>query len=241
MFKATRARSIEPRLAASHRAKRVRVSPMVALLRDVAIVVVLTVVMSTLLRMFLVQVFWIPSASMSDTLSIDDKIAVSRIDAIFDNIERGDIVVFEDNLDWLSPSDEDQPSLLVRVGQFVGLFPSGDKQTLVKRVIGVGGDRITCDESGVLRVNDVVIEEPYVLEGQTSCSQVFDVTVPEGTLWVMGDNRSNSADSRYHRGPGQTPFVSVSSVVGTVQAIIWPRENWRWGLSEPEPFALVTP
>lgn len=227
------------RMDAMHRAappkKRAASGPL-ALLRELGLVLVIALVISTLLRAFVVQVFWIPSPSMNDTLKVDDKIAVSRIDGLRGTIERGDVVVFHDSLGWISTPAQSRTALQT-IGEFVGLVPSGGEQTLVKRVIGIGGDRVSCGDDGVLKVNGVAIDEPYLAPGQVPSAFPFDVVVPEGTLWVMGDNRGNSADSRYHQGEGQSPFVPVSSVVGTVQAVIWPISNWKWGLSEPGPFA----
>lgn len=227
------------RMDAMHRAappkKRAASGPL-ALLRELGLVLVIALVISTLLRAFVVQVFWIPSPSMNDTLKVDDKIAVSRIDGLRGTIEQGDVVVFHDSLGWISAPAQSRTALQT-IGEFVGLVPSGGEQTLVKRVIGIGGDRVSCGDDGVLKVNGVAIDEPYLAPGQVPSAFPFDVVVPEGTLWVMGDNRGNSADSRYHQGEGQSPFVPVSSVVGTVQAVIWPVSNWKWGLSEPGPFA----
>ncbi len=234
-------RDVPPRPGAMHRAAPVKKPPVsgpLAFLRELGLVLVTSLLISTLLRAFVVQVFWIPSPSMNDTLMVDDKIAVSRIDGLRGTIERGDVVVFHDALGWISNPTQSR-TLLQTVGEFIGIIPSGGEQTLVKRVIGVGGDHVSCGEDGVVRVNGVVIDEPYLAPGQLPSSFPFDVIVPEDTLWVMGDNRGNSADSRYHQGAGQTPFVPVSSVVGTVQAVIWPVTHWKWGLSEPGPFAGV--
>lgn len=207
--------------------------------KEVGLVLLIAVVISSLLRAFVVQVFWIPSPSMHDTLVENDKIAVSRVDALTGSIERGDVVVFHDELGWLSGSTS-QVSPLQKLGEFIGFVPAGGEQTLVKRVIGVGGDRVQCcTADGRITVNGVPLDETYLAAGQVPSTVPFDVTVPEGSLWVMGDNRGNSADSRYHQGEGETPFVPVSAVVGTVQAVIWPIDRWRVGFSAPEVFAGV--
>lgn len=206
--------------------------------KEIGSIFVAALALSTILRAFVFQVFWIPSPSMHDTLIENDKIVVSRLAGLTDSIERGDIVVFHDELGWISASSS-SANPLYTLGEFLGLLPGGGDQTLVKRVIAVGGDRVSCGDDGIIHVNGVALNEPYVSGGQVPSSIPFDVTVPEGSLWVMGDNRANSADSRYHMGVGQTPFVPVSSVVGTVSAIIWPLDRFAWGLSANEVFSGV--
>ncbi|SPT54962.1 signal peptidase I [Schaalia odontolytica] len=229
--------SLRDRDRAEARARR---NPLVWL-REILVIIVVALIISSLLRAFIVQVFWIPSPSMHNTLVEDDRIAVSRIDALRSNVRRGDVVVFDDALHWLGSTETASPSVLRRLGEFTGFVPGGGEQTLVKRVIGVGGDRVTCaNATGKVSVNGVEIDEPYVPDGQVPCGErTFDIVVPEGHLWVMGDNRSNSADSRYHMGAGQSPFVPVSSVVGTVQAVIWPSARWTTDIAHHEVFAAV--
>lgn len=229
--------SLRDRERAEARARR---NPWVWL-REIIVIIIVALLISSLLRAFVVQVFWIPSPSMRNTLVEDDRIAVSRIDALRSNVHRGDVVVFDDTLGWLGSTDVATPSIARKIGEFTGFVPGGTEQTLVKRVIGVGGDHVTCESSsGKVSVNGVEIDEPYVADGQVHCGErIFDVTVPEGYLWVMGDNRSNSADSRYHMGEGQSPFVPVSSVVGTVQAVIWPTSHWSTNVGHPEVFSSV--
>jgi signal peptidase I len=229
--------SLRDRERAEARARR---NPLVWL-REIIVIIVVALLISSLLRAFIIQVFWIPSPSMRNTLVEDDRIAVSRIDALRSNIHRGDVVVFDDTLGWLGPTEIASPSAIRKIGEFTGFVPAGGEQTLVKRVIGVGGDHVTCQSTtGKVSVNGVEIDEPYIANGQVPCGErTFDITVPEGHLWVMGDNRSNSADSRYHMGEGQSPYVPVSSVVGTVQAVIWPTSHWSTGVGRPEAFASV--
>ena len=205
-----------------HREARRRASSPWEWFKEIALVVLLALVVSTLLRLFIVQVFYIPSPSMNPTLVENDRIAVSRLHSWTGNIKRGDVIVFDDVLGWLPPGE--QP-WWTKAGEFLGIIPADAGQNLVKRVVGVGGDRVQCPTmGGQLQVNGVSITEPYVM-GQ-ACTMVFDVTVPEGKLWVMGDNRANSADSRYHMSGDETPFISTDAVVGKAVAIIWPIGNW---------------
>lgn len=198
-------------------------------LREMAIIIICALVISSLLRAFLVQVFWIPSASMRNTLIEHDRIAVSRVSQYTGDIQRGDVVVFDDTLGWLSKNDTKSSSPLRKVAEFTGILPAGGEQTLVKRVIGLGGDHVTCcTAEGKIEVNGVAISEPYLASSGPASSMTFDVTVPEGHLWVMGDNRTNSADSRYHMGNGQSPYVPESAVVGRAFAVIWPTNRLTW-------------
>ncbi|QWW20685.1 signal peptidase I [Schaalia sp. 19OD2882] len=214
-----------PSRADLRREARAHSTSPVVWLREIGVILLLAVVVSTLLRLFVVQVFWIPSSSMRETLVEQDRIAVGRLSAWTGDVKRGDVVVFRDDLDWLGPSPS--PAWWETVGEFLGILPGGSRETLVKRVIGVGGDHVTCcDANGRLSVNGVAVDEPYLAGRGGASSFDFDVTVPDGHLWVMGDNRSNSADSRYHMGASDSPFVPLSSVVGVAGAIVWPADRW---------------
>ncbi|MCD4549310.1 signal peptidase I [Schaalia sp. lx-260] len=206
--------------------------------KEITFILVTALVVSTLLRIFLVQIFWIPSASMKPTLQENDRIAVSRISSWTGNITRGDIVVFDDVNGWLPQQEK---HWWTSIGEFVGLVPAGSGQTLVKRVIGVGGDTVACcNAEGQLTVNGSAIREPYLASSSIHQQedQTFAVTVPKGYVWVMGDNRSNSADSRYHFLKGDNPFIPAHSVVGKAVAVMWPLNRWTI-LSGREVFATV--
>lgn len=194
-------------------------------LREVVIVVVLALVAATVVRVFVAQVFYVPSASMEDTLQINDRLVASKIPGSSKRIERGDVIVFNDDNGWMGESTE-EVSWLQKIGAFLGIMPDPSDQVLVKRVIGVGGDTVECAGNGApLYVNGEATDETYLPAGMSPSNTAFSVTVPEGYYWVMGDNRSNSADSRYHLGEG-TEFVSSDSVIGRVTAIIWPISHW---------------
>ena len=188
-------------------------------LRETAIIVVSALVLSAIVRAFLVQAFYVPSGSMEDTLLPSDRIIASKITTRLAGVQRGEIVVFSDPSDWL-PDPVVAPNPVRSLLTFIGLLPSDTGQDLVKRVIGVAGDRVACcDVEGRIMVNGVALDEPYV-KGWTDQVQ-FDVTVPTDSVFVMGDNRGDSRDSRYHlqENDGAVP---VGNVVGRVIAVVWP-------------------
>ena len=201
-----------------------------SLLKELPILIVVALVVSLFIKSFLVQFFYIPSGSMENTLQVQDRVAVNKVPFISDNIKRGDVVVFRDPNNWLSENLEDSSnSLTSKVKSLlvtVGVLPNPAKQYLVKRVVGVAGDRIVCcGDSGKLSINGVEVTEPYIYGGDAPSDMKFDVTVPEGKLWVMGDHRGASADSRYHQDDINSGFVPLKTVSGRVVAVIWPFKN----------------
>ncbi len=181
------------------------------------------------LRAFVVQVYKIPSESMLDTLSVGSRIAVNNVPGLGKDIERGDVVVFRDTEGWLEPVDETNQNFLNTVAGLFGFAPQGSQQIVVKRVIGVGGDTVTCcDEQGRISVNGIPIDETYLAAGAVPSTAEFSVQIPEGTYWVMGDNRQDSADSAYHYENGEAAFIPKSSVIGRAQWVIWPLSEWSY-------------
>ncbi len=198
--------------------------------RETALLIVIALALSVVVRAFLVQAFFIPSPSMVPTLQTDDRILVSKITTQFGGVDRGQIVVFKDPGGWLTPVPDTSTGvgrLLKDAFTFVGLLPSDTGDDLVKRVIGVGGDRVQCcDDQGRIMVNGVALDEPYT-EGPPGaafggCRQTFDVMVPEDNLWVMGDNRAVSEDSRCHADLPTEGFVPEDAVIGRAFIIVWP-------------------
>ncbi|MEI6404547.1 MAG: signal peptidase I [Actinomycetes bacterium] len=194
-----------------------------SLIREFVTVVGTALVLSVLVRTFLIQAFYVPSESMQNTLLKNDRIIVSKISSKITGIHRGNVVVFHDPGQWLGdgfPNPYDTP--LGRVLQFVGIVPSNSGNDLVKRVIGVGGDKIKCcDVQGRIEVNGVGATEPYIKPGSPTDQVTFEVLVPEGSVFVMGDNRGNSEDSRFHL-ELNNGMVPLKDVVGRVSVKVWP-------------------
>jgi signal peptidase I len=204
-------------------------------LRDVVVIVAAALVISFLIKTFLFRSFYIPSESMQNTLLVNDRIIVNQLVPDVVPIERGDVVVFADPGGWLPDVVEPPKAPLDAATDWalalIGLSASDSEEHLVKRVIGLPGDRIVCcNDLGQLSINGVPLEEPYVKlkTGATRVSEDdIQEDVPEGSLWVMGDNRYDSSDSRFHG------FVPIDDVVGRAFVISWPFERWQWIDSYP--------
>lgn len=203
-----------------------------SLLKEFPILVVVALVVSLLIKVLLVQFFFIPSGSMENTLQIQDRVAVNKIPFISRTIHRGDIVVFRDPANWLpEPFPSQSPIILEKLREglvAVGILPNPAKQYLVKRVVGIGGDRvICCSKNKKLTINGKESTEPYIFEGNAPSDMNFDVTVPAGKIWVMGDHRGASADSRYHQDDINKGMVPLNRITGRVVAVIWPFKNMK--------------
>lgn len=205
-------------------------------LRDLIIIFVAALLISFLIKTFLVRSFYIPSSSMEHTLEIDDRIIVNQLTPALIPLEHGDVVVFRDPGGWLTPVTEEPVNWFVgavdAVLGFVGLTAPDSNDHLIKRIIGMPGDTIVCcNDFGQLTVNGVPLEEPYInlpADATKATRDDFEVTVPEGSLWVMGDNRYNSADSVYHRDDPTGGFVPIDNIVGRALLISWPIDRWTW-------------
>lgn len=195
--------------------------------QEAILILVSALVLALVLKTLVVQSFFIPSASMEPTLvgSPDgpkDRILVQKVSYWAGDIQRGDIVVFADPGGWLPAAETGQPRNIIQRGlESVGLYPAGGH--VIKRVIGLGGDRVQCcDGGGRVRVNGVPLDEPYLADPTSGRQKTFDVTVPDGRLWLMGDNRGNSQDSRFHQDDLGGGSVDADLVVGKGWAILWP-------------------
>ena len=193
---------------------------------DIPVTIAVALGVVLLVTTFLVKPFSIPSGSMENTLQVGDRVLVNRAVFKIRDIERGDVVVFDGSGSFVPPQvapDRDPiTGALVWVGQSFGLV-APDSTGLIKRVIGTSGDRVTCcDAQGDLTVNGTPLVEDYLFPGDAPSLQPFDVEVPDGMLWVMGDHRSASADSRSHMGDPGGGFVPEPSVVGRAMTVVWP-------------------
>ena len=220
---------------------------------ETVVLLALAIVLAVVVKTFFVQAFYIPSGSMKPGLVINDRIMVQKVSYWGDDgPDRGEIVVFEDPGGWLDDAQAGPTNNLTKLLAKIGLFPTGGH--LVKRVIGVGGDTIQCcDADGHLEINGVAIDEDDFIAPQNECDGPMPsgcrndwvAEVPEGELFVMGDNRAASADSSarlceetQRRCDPEAAFVPVDLVVGKVFALVWPLGHFRF-IGTPDAFEDV--
>ncbi|MCK1798838.1 signal peptidase I [Streptomyces sp. XM4193] len=236
----------EGRAARRRAAKRIKRRRRLSATKEIPILIGVALLIALFLKTFLVQAFVIPSGSMEQTIKIDDRVLVDKLTPWFGSRpERGDVVVFKDPGGWLEPGElpaANDPPVIKQLKQgltFIGILPSDDEQDLIKRVVAVGGDNVKCcDKNGRVSVNGEPIDEPYLHPGNKPSRMNFDVDVPKGRIFVLGDHRENSADSRYHlKDPGKGT-ISEDLVVGKAVVIAWPYKNWG-SLEEPGAYASV--
>jgi signal peptidase I len=226
--------------------------------KELPFLVVIAFVLALLIKAFLVQAFYIPSGSMQQTLEIRDRVLVNKLVYDFRDIHRGEIVVFN-GLDSFTPETTVAPPsngvqrVLNGIASAVGVGAPGEKD-FIKRVIGVPGDRVACCVDGKVTVQPegaeqpIVLDEPYLFEdnaepfcaaglGESNCPEGAEgVLVPEGRLWVMGDHRSSSSDSRAHIDNADQGTVPQDKVIGRAFVVVWPLDRAEV-LSVPSTFA----
>jgi signal peptidase I len=200
--------------------------------RELPILVVVALVLAVLIKTFAVQAFWIPSGSMENTLEINDRVLVNKIVYHLRDIHRGDIVVFNGDGSW-DPGTIPVPGNVFKqfYDGFASMFGFGHPgDILIKRVIGIPGDHVACcDAQGRVTVNGVPLNEgSYLYPGSAPSLMKFSEVVPPGRLWVMGDNRLVSDDSRLHQGDPGGGTIPESAVIGRAFVIIWPASRWRF-------------
>ena len=199
-----------------------RRSGLLGIVRETVVLVALAVVLAVVFKTFLVAAFYIPSGSMESTLNISDRVLVEKVSYRLGDVQRGDVIVFVHDEPGFEPVGPSNPvaRFFSSLGQAIGLVPPSDRD-FIKRVVGVPGDKISCKKSQLYR-NDQPVNEPY-LDPDTpteSCSK--ETVVKAGQLFVMGDNRTNSQDSRAFG------VINRSDVVGRAFVRIWPLTHLGW-------------
>ncbi|GAA2638179.1 signal peptidase I [Streptomyces spororaveus] len=197
--------------------------------KELPLLIGIALLLALLIKTFLLQAFSIPSASMQNTLQMGDRVLVDKLTPWFGSEpERGEVVVFHDPADWLSGQPTPEPNVFQQVLSKIGLMPDASEKDLIKRVIAIGGDTVECKKGGPVVVNGKELDEPYIYPGNTPCDDApfGPITVPKGKIWVMGDHRQNSEDSRYHQQDSTKGFVPVDKVVGRAVVVAWPVTRW---------------
>ena len=212
--------------------------------RELPFLILIALVLALLIKTFLVQAFYIPSGSMEDTLKVGDRVLVNKLIYRIRSVHRGEVVVFRGPESWqdtpefqANPPSNPLAKFFNDIGSALGVAAPSDKD-FIKRVIGVGGDRVVCcDVDGRITVNGyALVEDSYLFPGtKRGSDQSFDVTVPKGRLWVMGDHRGASADSRQHLSDGQSGTIPTGNVIGRAFVKVWPPGDWGT-LGVPETF-----
>lgn len=206
--------------------------------KETSFILITAITLSVLLRTFIFQAFFVPSESMVGTLLKDDRIIASKLSYRFTEINRGDIVVFSDPGNWL-PDPRPETGVkanITKLFTWIGILPANSGSDLVKRVIGLPGDHIQCCTNRNIVVNGFELKnEPYTRGFSDQIE--FDIIVPEGRLFVMGDNRQQSSDSRFHI-DDRLGTIPINNVVGQVVSVVWPLDRFGTMIA-PEYLAKV--
>lgn len=214
--------------------RRRRRGGLVGFLREIVIVLVAALVLSWCVKTFFLQPFWIPTGSMETTLHVRDRVMVSKLTPGVFDLKRGDVIVFKDPGGWLeagtAPAPQSTtPEWLQEPLQYLGLAPETADKYLIKRVIGLPGDKIDGVPGEPLKINGAYVTEPYLYEGARPTDREFHITVPAGRVWVMGDHRNASGDSRFHDdGGGSAGSVPVEDIQGRAILVVWPLGHGKW-------------
>lgn len=203
--------------------------------KELPILIGVALVLAFLIQHFLARVYMIPSGSMEQTLQINDRILVDKVTYAFSDVEPGDVVVFKGPKSWMpegssTGSDNEVVGFFRSIGSVFGLAPP-DEKDFVKRVIATGGQKVSCcDDHGNVQVDGKSLREPYINapagRKQLPRQQFDPVTVPEDKVWVMGDNRGNSCDSRCQGGGGVAGAVPVDNIIGKARFVVLPPSRW---------------
>jgi signal peptidase I len=200
--------------------------------KEVPLLLVIAFVLAMVVKTFVIQAYLIPSGSMEQTLLIRDRVLVNKFVYDFRDPRRGDVVVFLGTDSWAPETDVKTPDgfagIIQRsIGSLIGSSPP-DEKDFIKRVIGVGGDTVQCcDREGRVQVNGVSLNEPYVYDDTPLAERSFGpVKVPKGRLFMLGDHRGDSADSRVYLGDKYRGTIPVKAVIGQAYATVWPLDRW---------------
>ncbi|MFF9343562.1 MULTISPECIES: signal peptidase I [unclassified Streptomyces] len=197
--------------------------------KELPLLIGIALILALLIKTFLVQAFSIPSESMMNTLKKGDRVLVDKLTPWFGSEpERGEVVVFHDPGGWLETAETPKPNAVQKFLSFIGLMPSAEEKDLIKRVIAVGGDTVSCKEGGKVVLNGKELDETaYLYPGSVPCQDSFGpIKVPQDRIWVMGDNRQNSLDSRFHQELPGGGTIAEDQVVGRAVVVAWPVTRW---------------
>ncbi|MEU9092662.1 signal peptidase I [Streptomyces sp. NPDC048428] len=198
--------------------------------KELPLLIGIALILALLIKTFLVQAFSIPSDSMQNTLQRGDRVLVDKLTPWFGSEpERGEVVVFHDPGGWLEDTAAPDPNVVQKFLSFIGLMPSAEEKDLIKRVIAIGGDTVECKKNGPVTVNGKALDDKsFIFEGNTACNDepFGPIKIPKDRIWVMGDHRQNSLDSRYHQALPGGGTVSTDEVVGRAVVIAWPVSRW---------------